>query len=489
MKRRMTEIQLCAKYHNENPHTEHVTYLALKLLDGISEFHALSQADRRMLESACRLHDLGFMIDPRNHALASSRIIHKEGIAGLTDRQRSIVAAAILLHPRRYKRMMEFIDIKKGEDLAVVMKIASILRIADALDHAHLQDVDILSVKLVKRTVQVELVGMRYEGIIGWAYDKSDLFRKTYGKSINFTNLGTEKEKVSRYMGLVGRKDSVLKGARSILCYLFRSFSDYKRGAMNGADIEHLHEMRVLIRRFLVAMRYFSPYWDCKDASRLRKKAKRFCAKLGDCRDLDVWLDFLSRKGVKTVATSCSSWLDFYAEQEQAREQARKIVVNLLGGSLYTELVQQTGYFIRVGIPGLMLVVPEDRYRDFTGGQVRRMYSAMTRKRCQLDKMSVKKMHSFRKELRKFRYAVEFTLPVSSPDLLIMEKSLNSLTDILGDIHDMDVHAMRVIAAKNAPKGLLAYISAHKKRAIKKFPAKWDEFTSRAMRRIVMTCS
>jgi len=484
MKKRMTEMQLCAKYCNENAHTEHVAYLALKLFDGMSSFHGLTSSDRRMLESACQLHDMGYMISPCKHAIVSHRIIRKEGIAGLTDEQNEIVAAAVLLHPKKYEKLLGLVRLKKGPDREKAFRIASLLRIADALDHSHLQDVDVSSVTLVKGTVMIKLAGVRCAGIIGWAYEKSDLFRKTYSRHIHFADAAVRGAITSPYTDLIDGRDSVLKGARSVISYLFRSFSDHKKGVIKDADIEHLHEMRVLVRRFVVAMKCFSPYWKSKAAKRLLKKARLLCDKLGERRDMDVWMDFLSRKEVLKIARSSGDWIDFYANQEKAREAAHDEVSSLLESGLYSELVQQVGYFIRVVIPRIMLEVPDDRYRDFTVGQVRRMYTGLTRKRHNFSRMSAKKMHDFRKELRKMRYAVEFTVPVADAGFLQLEKALSGLTGILGGMHDLEVHKSRITACKNAPKGLLKYISARNGASLKKFSRKWEEF--RKMKKVFL---
>jgi exopolyphosphatase/guanosine-5'-triphosphate,3'-diphosphate pyrophosphatase len=84
---------LCAAYHNEEPHARHVASLALRLFDRLANRCALHRSDRRLLEAACRLHDIGYSIDPRDHARVGARIILGVGLYGFTKQEASLIAA------------------------------------------------------------------------------------------------------------------------------------------------------------------------------------------------------------------------------------------------------------------------------------------------------------------------------------------------------------------------------------------------------------
>src|SRR5580700_8007475 len=68
---RLSLDELCAAYHNEDVHTEHVTALALRLFDRTRAWLDLPMSGRQLLDAAARLHDVGYSIDPVHHMHAS----------------------------------------------------------------------------------------------------------------------------------------------------------------------------------------------------------------------------------------------------------------------------------------------------------------------------------------------------------------------------------------------------------------------------------
>ena len=95
---RLSVAELCAKHGNEDMHANHVTALALQLFDATRGLVGAPAGDRPLLEAACRLHDVGYSVNPRRHAQMGREIVRQEGLKGFTDAQREDIAAAIFLH-------------------------------------------------------------------------------------------------------------------------------------------------------------------------------------------------------------------------------------------------------------------------------------------------------------------------------------------------------------------------------------------------------
>ena len=89
--------------------------------------------------------------------------------------------------------------------------------------------------------------------------------------------------------------------ARRIITTRLHEMMSFKEGAIDGRDIECVHDMRVASRRLRAAMRNFV---DCftpkKEFRRHLKRVERITSTLGDVRDLDVLIDRF-QKDVLTV--------------------------------------------------------------------------------------------------------------------------------------------------------------------------------------------
>lgn len=143
---RYTVDELCEVYLNEDIHTNHVTQLALALFDSVQSWTGLSRNDRRILEAAARLHDVGYAMDPRGHLWKSIEIVRTEGLDGYPASQVSYICAAMSLHQGggRPGRRNPALDGVPRPDRA--LRIGALLAIADGLDQSHIQDAVIRSV-------------------------------------------------------------------------------------------------------------------------------------------------------------------------------------------------------------------------------------------------------------------------------------------------------------------------------------------------------
>ena len=99
----------------------------------------------------------------------------------------------------------------------------------------------------------------------------------------------------------IAPEKSLEECARRTITTRFHEMMSFKAGAIDGRDIEYVHDMRVASRRLRAAMRNFA---DCftpkKEFRRHLKRVDRITSTLGDVRDLDVLLDRF-QKDVLTV--------------------------------------------------------------------------------------------------------------------------------------------------------------------------------------------
>jgi exopolyphosphatase/guanosine-5'-triphosphate,3'-diphosphate pyrophosphatase len=179
-------VALGKRYLFEEAHATHVAHLAGSLFDQLQKLHKLDAADRRMLLAAAVLHDVGIFIGHKKHHKHSLYIISQSEIPEFTPREIAIVANVARYHrkgvPAVHHESFTGLD---SDDRERVLKLASILRIADALDREHLQAVRGVKATVGKNRLMLELDSTGDLLLERWALRrKAGLFADTFGLEV-----------------------------------------------------------------------------------------------------------------------------------------------------------------------------------------------------------------------------------------------------------------------------------------------------------------
>jgi len=172
----------------DEEHSLHVAELSLILFDGLKKLHHLGDKERRLLEYAGVLHDIGWKDGRKGHHKSSFLMIMGEDRLPFHGREREIVA-----NVARYHRGSLPKDGHKGygalraADQRSVDRLASIIRVADALDVSHASVVRSAECLVKKGTVTVilETTAHPYRELEK-AQAKKDLFEKTFNRKLVF---------------------------------------------------------------------------------------------------------------------------------------------------------------------------------------------------------------------------------------------------------------------------------------------------------------
>ena len=182
----VTEI---ARTHDPDPaHNEQVTTLALGLFDWLRVLHGLGPEERRLLEIAGRLHDIGWsrVVAGKHHKL-SRDLIQELDIPGIDKEERFLCALVARYHTKALPdasrhRQFASLDSDKRE---LVEWLAGILRVADALDCTHANAVRRLACEVGRRAIAVHLeVSGDCRMEVERARQKHDLLVRKTGKEI-----------------------------------------------------------------------------------------------------------------------------------------------------------------------------------------------------------------------------------------------------------------------------------------------------------------
>ena len=115
--------------------------------------------ERVLLEAAALLHDIGTFIAASGHHKHSWYLIRASDVVGLAADERELVALVARYHRRSHpKRTHPGFEQLTREDRDVVLRLAAILRLADALDREHQAKMARIEVRLGKNGVELTLV-------------------------------------------------------------------------------------------------------------------------------------------------------------------------------------------------------------------------------------------------------------------------------------------------------------------------------------------
>lgn len=174
------------RFRLDRDHARHVAKLAALLFDELREEHGLGHRERLLLKVAALLHDVGIYISLRAHHKHSQYILAESQIFGLSSEETAIVSNIARYHRRGFPQSshVPYVALDRRDRL-VVNKLASILRIANALDAEHAQKVHHLRVARRGSTwiLQLDSAGdVTMERLAATA--RADMFVETFGRQV-----------------------------------------------------------------------------------------------------------------------------------------------------------------------------------------------------------------------------------------------------------------------------------------------------------------
>lgn len=178
---------LARLYGYEEPHTAHVSRLALSMFDQLEAQHGYGARERQYLWAAAQLHDIGSVIDYYNHHKHSAYIILGAGMPGFTHREITIIAQMCRYHRRGRPGQDRYKTILKNGDQGIIEKLTSLLRLAEYLDRSRAQHVKQATFTLSSRQAHLELKTEEHGNaqVEVWeALERASLFERAFGLSL-----------------------------------------------------------------------------------------------------------------------------------------------------------------------------------------------------------------------------------------------------------------------------------------------------------------
>lgn len=178
--------RLGRKFHINEPHSIHVAKLASILFDQLQPLHGMSGRFRGLLQVAAILHQVGYFIGNKGSHKHSLYIIQNSEFFGIGSEDKQIVALVARYHRRALPSSRHIGYSSLSRDLRVsVSKMASILRLAIALNASRTQKIESFKCKMLPHEIQIvteehsDLTVERLE-----LKQASPLFENIFGKPV-----------------------------------------------------------------------------------------------------------------------------------------------------------------------------------------------------------------------------------------------------------------------------------------------------------------
>jgi len=181
------------RLERDQRHAEHVRELSLQLFDQLQPLHHLPGEARVFLEAGALLHDIGHSISHKGHHKHGEYLTMNGDIAGLDGRERALTAAVVRYHNRKAAPEEHHASYAalNNSDRRLARRLASLVRIAEGLDHSHRQRISRIRAAFQRDAVglQVEARGDASEDIRD-ASRSVELFEKEFHTRLYFRPVG-----------------------------------------------------------------------------------------------------------------------------------------------------------------------------------------------------------------------------------------------------------------------------------------------------------
>jgi exopolyphosphatase/guanosine-5'-triphosphate,3'-diphosphate pyrophosphatase len=141
-------LSLARRYDYDSLHSHHVARLATRIFDDTHDLHGMGETERKLLQYAAILHDLGYHIAHNNHHKHGLYLIKNSEMPGFTGSEIALMATLVRYHrgsmpkkasdARSRKEHEDYFGLERSQRTKL-LRLAAILQIADGLDRSHRQ--------------------------------------------------------------------------------------------------------------------------------------------------------------------------------------------------------------------------------------------------------------------------------------------------------------------------------------------------------------
>jgi CHAD domain-containing protein len=256
--------------------------------------------------------------------------------------------------------------------------------------------------------------------------------------------------------------DSMPTAARKLLLRNMARLVEWEPAVREGIDPEGVHKMRVATRRLRSVMEIFVRYIETDDYKSIRKPVRKTARRLGDVRDLDVFMETVHRYIETELNGDTAHLAPMLNALDKPYKRARKRLIRWLDHDKFDDFVQD--FVTDLRRDDIEMVTDWHRY---TVSQMvpRLIYTYLEYVRLHepfLPDADIEMLHEVRLDAKRLRYVLEFFDDVLGPEASTVVESTKALQDYLGALNDYSV-------ANDIARELQDDLSGKDKDAVKAF--------------------
>jgi exopolyphosphatase/guanosine-5'-triphosphate,3'-diphosphate pyrophosphatase len=189
-------LSVARRYDYDASHSHHVARLSTQIFDDTKELHRLDGQDRKLLQYAAILHDIGYHIAHNNHHRHGLYLIKNSEMPGFTGDEIAMMATMVRYHrgslpgraaDARSRREHEDYYALDRKPRAKMLRLASILQVADGLDRSHRQLITDVRCEVADSTVTFVATSADECELEMWSAErKSTRFSDNFGVAVRF---------------------------------------------------------------------------------------------------------------------------------------------------------------------------------------------------------------------------------------------------------------------------------------------------------------
>ena len=238
--------------------------------------------------------------------------------------------------------------------------------------------------------------------------------------------------------------------------------------AIKSPQAEHIHDLRVSIRRFVQSLGVFQGVFHGKEVRKIHRRLKKLFSSAGEVRDCDIALKLLSKSHADNA--------NILAAKLKIR---RKECERKLSGAARAWMERKTSVKWRQALEAAALKNQGEIERIGGGVPDPEALSHMARRFFTVghkaaDGKNPEDLHEFRITAKKFRYTLELFVSFYSASFNGILEALKVIQGLLGDINDCET-ARQIISKHQGFKNLETWLTKRENKKIREFRQQWAE--------------
>ena len=185
--RRFGVLNMARIYRYQKGHANHVRYLAGRLFEQLAPLHGYGRDERRLLDAAALLHDLGTIINYDDHHKHSAMLIANSGLPGFRPRETALIALLARYHRKGTPSANGYEVLFDGDDAQRLICLAAILRLAEFMERGRNAIVDDVAVDWDEDSLLLTLIADEYPAVELWETERNavDLVAEAFGREVH----------------------------------------------------------------------------------------------------------------------------------------------------------------------------------------------------------------------------------------------------------------------------------------------------------------